>query len=207
MTRRSCRDPRTISSRRITLAGLKKCRPMTDDGRVGGGGDFVDAQVWTCWSPGSRPAWRRRSSAPSTSFLSARSSNTASMIDVGRVEALPIQLRGDAAQALVDLFLREAAALHRRLVIPPNRSPSPRSIASDVVSCSKTLNPAFAHAIAMPPPMVPAPTIATVLIGDRGDVGRHAGNLRHRAFREKRVDERLALLGRDALPAEIARSR
>ncbi len=38
-------SPRTTSSRRITLAGEKKCRPMHPLRTLGGGGDLVDVQI------------------------------------------------------------------------------------------------------------------------------------------------------------------
>ena len=63
--------PRTISSSRMTLAGLKKWWPITCCGRDGRRGDLVDVRASRCWTPGSRraaspcPARRRpASSAP-----------------------------------------------------------------------------------------------------------------------------------------------
>ena len=41
----------------------------------------------------------------------------------------------------------------------------PESSAACVASLTVTDSPALAHAIAMPPPIVPAPTIATLAIG------------------------------------------
>ena len=53
--------------------------------------------------------------------------------------------------------------------------------------------PALAHAMAMPLPIVPAPTIATVETGGTDDVLADAGHLGHGAFGEERVDHRLRL--------------
>ena len=61
--------PRTISSSRMTLAGEKKCRPMTCSGRLVTDGDLVDVRGTRCWWRGSRPAWRCASSLRNTSFL------------------------------------------------------------------------------------------------------------------------------------------
>ena len=70
--------PRTISSRRITLAGLKKCVPITDCGR-----DVEDAisSIFSVDVLLARiaPGLQTRSSSAKTSFLSAMPSKTASI--------------------------------------------------------------------------------------------------------------------------------
>ena len=81
---------------------------------------------------------------------------------------------------------------------------SPASSCSRPVSLITTSRPAFAHAMAMPPPIVPAPTIATVLIGGTGRVLRDAWDLRGAALGEKHVNERLALLGLRAIGEDPA---
>jgi len=65
--------PRTISRRRMTLAGLKKCVPMTDAGRE------VEAAISSMFSvevllARIAPDLHTRSSSPKTSFLRARPS-------------------------------------------------------------------------------------------------------------------------------------
>ena len=70
--------PRTISSRRITFAGLKKCVPITNAGRE------VEAAISSMLSvevllARMVPGLHTRSSSLKTSFLSAMPSNTASI--------------------------------------------------------------------------------------------------------------------------------
>ena len=72
-------SPRTISSRRITLAGEKKCRPITLSGRL------VEAAItsisrYEVFEARIAPGLAILSSLPKTSFLISISSNTASMI-------------------------------------------------------------------------------------------------------------------------------
>ena len=71
--------PRTISTRRMTLAGLKKCRPRTVAGRR------AAAAISSMFSVDVLVARRQSgfaiaSSAPATCFFNARFSNTASMM-------------------------------------------------------------------------------------------------------------------------------
>ena len=70
--------PRTTSSRRMTFAGLKKCRPITDSGRD------VEAAISLMSSVDvlvarMAPALAIASIFPNTSFLTSISSYTASM--------------------------------------------------------------------------------------------------------------------------------
>src|SRR5260370_275380 len=70
--------PRTISRRRITFAGLKKCVPMTDAGRE------VEEAISSMLSvevliERTAPGLHTRSSSLKTSFLRAMPSNTASI--------------------------------------------------------------------------------------------------------------------------------
>ncbi len=76
--------PRTISSSRITLAGLKKWVPMTDEARE------VTAAISSIFSvevllARMTPGLHIRSSSPKTSFFSAMPSKTASIT----ISALP----------------------------------------------------------------------------------------------------------------------
>ncbi len=69
--------PRTISSRRMTFAGLKKCVPITDCGRE------VAEAISSMFSvevllARIAPGLQMRSSSPKTCFFSAMPSNTAS---------------------------------------------------------------------------------------------------------------------------------
>ena len=70
--------PRTISSRRITLAGLKKCVPITDSGRevVAAISSMLSVEVFEARIA---PGLHTRSSSAKISFLSAMPSKTASM--------------------------------------------------------------------------------------------------------------------------------
>ena len=112
--------PRTISSSRMTLAGLKKCVPMTDAGR-----EVADAisSIFSVEVLLARiaPGLQTRSSSPKTSFFSAMPSKTASIDDVGLGEIgrnsgwAVIEL-----QALVNRCLGEASALHGNGVVLAN---------------------------------------------------------------------------------------
>ena len=66
--------------------------------------------------------------------------------------------------------------------------------------------PALAQAIAIPPPIVPLPTIAAVRTGWNGG-GAAVGELRGFAFREEDVQARLGLLGAQQLHEALALAR
>ena len=51
--------PRTISSSRITFAGLKKCMPSTSPGRLRRARRSRRCRDSSCWWPAPRRAWRR----------------------------------------------------------------------------------------------------------------------------------------------------
>jgi len=70
--------PRTISSSRMTLAGLKKCVPMTNSGRpvLEAISSMLSVEVLLARMA---PTLQTRSSSRKTSFLSAMPSNTASI--------------------------------------------------------------------------------------------------------------------------------
>ncbi len=71
--------PRTISTRRITFAGLKKCRPTTWSGRDASPASRVTERL-EVFVAMMQPGFATRSSVATMSFLSARFSKTASMI-------------------------------------------------------------------------------------------------------------------------------
>ena len=71
--------PRTTSSSFITLAGLKKCSPITSLRALGERRRSRSRRASRCWSRGSRPASSTASSCLNTCFFTAMSSNTASM--------------------------------------------------------------------------------------------------------------------------------
>ena len=62
--------------------------------------------------------------------------------------------------------------------------------------------PALAKTMAMPPPMVPAPTTAARLTGIVGVSLRHARNFRDFAFGKENVNEGFGLVGEEALGEE-----
>ena len=131
--------PRTTSSSFITLAGLKKCRPITSCGR-----DVTAAISFDVERGGVGGEDRARLAPPcracaNTSFLTAMSSNTASMTmstslsvvvararPVSRPMRLSIGLLGEPA--LGDrgrvVLAHDAEALVERLLASP-RAPSP----------------------------------------------------------------------------------
>ena len=61
--------------------------------------------------------------------------------------------------------------------------------------------------MAMPPPMVPAPTTAASLDRDRRRVLGDVGNLGHLALAEEDVDQRLRLIGEQALLEQFGFAR
>ena len=207
---RSVAAPRTISTSRITCAGLKKCRPTTASGRRVAAAiasmSSVDVLV-ARMAPGLATRVER-----GEHLLLERHVLEHRLDDhVGRrARRRSRPARAMRAEPLLDRLRRQAAALHRRLVVAPDRRQARVERAPGVASVSTTRRPALAHAIAMPPPIVPAPTIATVArsagsarptsVGD-------ARHLRHGALGEEHVDERLALLGAHALRAHSSRSR
>ena len=71
--------PRTISTSRMTFAGLKKCRPTTLPGREVAAAmtSMSSVEVLVAMT---QDGFATRSSAAAISFLSARFSNTASMM-------------------------------------------------------------------------------------------------------------------------------
>ena len=81
------------------------------------------------------------------------------------------------ASRFVDCLGGQAAALDRRLVVPADRRQARVERLAASRRSSVTGMPALAHAMAMPPPIVPAPMIATRSIGAaRGPSARRAAS-------------------------------
>ena len=128
-----------------------------------------------------------------TCFLRAIDSNTASMMmsacskpsqpSCGEILAI----RSSAAAA------REPTAFHRSLVVLANgRHAAIERRLFCVLDTDR--NAGVGRAIAIPPPMVPAPITACLADRINRRVFWNVGDLRHGAFGEKRVDQRLALV-------------
>ena len=83
-------------------------------------------------------------------------------------------------------------------------TPRPRSSCSWPISMMVTGMPALANDIEMPPPMVPAPMMATLLDLARLGVGGNAGHLRGLALGEERVALRLRLIAGHQLDELLA---
>ena len=98
---------------------------------------------------------------------------------------------------------RQPAARDRRLVVPGDGRKAPVDERLRRCRSGATVMPALAQAMAMPPPIVPAPTIATDVDGRRRVRGQ-ARHLGHGALGEERVDERLGLFGPGALEEQLA---
>ena len=108
--------PRTISSSRITFAGEKKCRPMTDSGRL----------VALAISLTSRYEVLLARIAPCLTMPSSLREHV--LLDVHVLEhglddqvaireRLEVERAGQQAHALLDVFRLELAALRRRVVV------------------------------------------------------------------------------------------
>ena len=63
--------------------------------------------------------------------------------------------------------------------------------------------PAFANTMAMPPPIVPAPTTAALFTGNDRCVLRHIGNLGDFALAEENVNESLGLIRLQAFEEQL----
>ena len=109
----------------------------------------------------------------------------------------------DQRQLLPDIFCREPAALDAGFVIA-RMLDEPASSASGLASFSSTGIPALAQAMAMPPPMVPAPTMRDAPDREFVDALSSTWHLRSGPFGEESVDQRLGLIGYDALLEDLA---
>ena len=107
------------------------------------------------------------SSCLKTSFLTSMRSNTASITASAVADFRHGLDRGDQRQPLVHLRLRQRAALHRSLVVGLD---APHAAFQHLLGGVDQLHvgmPASTRLMAMPPPIVPAPTTAIVLISGR----------------------------------------
>ena len=102
--------PRTISSRRITFAGLKKCVPMTNCGPRRGGSDFVDVQRGSIAGEDGAGLADAIELAENF-FLQRHAFEDGFDNQVGVCEIVIDERRRDALQAFFGNLLREAAAL------------------------------------------------------------------------------------------------
>ena len=101
---------RTISSRRMMLAGEKKCRPTTSCGRLVCAAISFTSSVEVLVAM-MAPGLAMLSSLAKISFFSARFSNTASMMRSALPEVLHLQRRRELGEAVAGLRLGDAAAL------------------------------------------------------------------------------------------------
>ena len=200
------RAPRTTSSSRITLAGEKKCRPITSCGRD------VAAAISSmsgarCWWRGSAPGLHTASSFANTCFLTAMSSNTASTTRSAFGQVVVGERAGDERQRAGPCRPATAAPWPRW---PPSSWPSSRGpgrVRPATPRACITGRPALAKLIAMPPPIVPAPMHRDP--ADRAQ-RRVLGQVRDAcglALGEEHVAQRLRLRAGDqhleALPLEV----
>ena len=153
--------PRTISTRRMMLAGLKKCMPTTSDALPDAAAMASMSRV-EVFDASTAPARQIFPSEANTSRLTARLSNTASITrSTGSSASMPplVRIRAAAAAAASASSRPFSTAA---LKVLRTRS-IPAASASGLVSTSTTSNPAVARLIAIPDPMVPAPSTPTVL--------------------------------------------
>lgn len=152
--------PRTISTSRMMLAGLKKCIPTTSHARPDAAAMASMSKVEVL-EASTAPARQTVPSDRNTSRLTARLSNTASITRSALASASmlpPARTRSSAAAAAGASrrpFWTAAARVLRSRSMPADR-------ASWRVSTSTTSSPAVAKLMAMPEPMVPAPSTPTL---------------------------------------------
>ncbi|KFJ70817.1 hypothetical protein DK45_4624 [Bordetella bronchiseptica] len=151
--------PRTISSKGITGAGLKKCSPTTSCGRrvlcAIRSTSSVDVLV-----PRMAPGLRTRSSSRKTAHFTAMSSNTASMArSACAMPAISPVVATAATRCSACLDVSRLRAARRSKCWHTCARPCASRSAS--TSCQITGRPASARQMTMPVPIVPAPTTAT----------------------------------------------
>ena len=157
--------PATFSSSGITFAGLKKCMPTTASGRR------VDLAISSMSSVDvfvarRAPGLQCVSRAPKISFLiamrsKAASTTTSASVTPSSVYAVVVRNRPMYSATFFSLsfpFCADASQFTRTIA-------SPLASASSLRSIIVTSMPACAKHIAMPPPMVPAPTTAALRTG------------------------------------------
>ncbi|KWC10610.1 hypothetical protein WL46_00925 [Burkholderia ubonensis] len=146
----------TISSSFITLAGEKKCRPITSDGR-----SMLAAirsmSRYDVLVASTAPGLHARASSANTACLTAMSSNTASITTSACASAsydvLPLKraIRAACAAGVIRPFATRPSYTFSTCARPRASDASSRSI---IVTGS----PASSAATAMPAPIVPPPT-------------------------------------------------
>ena len=188
--------PRTISSSRITLAGLKKCVPITHSGREVA--EAISSMFERGGVGGEDSARLRHLVQLAEDLLLERHAFEDGFDDhVDFAEAVVGERGADASHPLVHLFLRKAAFLHRVRVVLANGSEAAveRCLIGFLEKyrdsrIRENHGDAAAHG---------AGANHSGLV-DRNlyDVFRDAGNLRHFAVAEEDVDQSLGLVRKEA---------
>jgi hypothetical protein len=155
--------PRTISSSCMTLAGAKKCRPTTCSGRLVAARDLVDVERRGVRSQDRVALDGAVELRAKTSFFTAIDSNTASITMSTSAIARVVAHELDGLGALLGLVGRQLALLGLTLVGVGDVLLAAFDLLG-FTSITETGMPAFANTIAMPVPIVPAPTTAADLI-------------------------------------------
>ncbi len=108
--------PRTTSSRRITFAGEKKCRPMTHSGRLVAAGDLVDVEIRSVGGEDGALLDDLVELAEHVLLhVHVLEHGFDDQVAVG--ELLQLERAGQQAHALLDVFRLELAALRGGLVV------------------------------------------------------------------------------------------
>ena len=197
--------PRTISSSRITFAGLKKCMPSTVCGPRGDCGDLVDVEIGGVGRE-NRAGLVIWSSLPNTSLLTPISSNTAS-ITMSASASAAVGRAGDQTEPLSTSSSRQAAALGGGLIILADRVEPALQRLLRWSRSMVTGMPALAKHMAMPPPMVPAPITAGALDFARLHVLRQIRRPWPLRVRRKRYAAAPSIVRRFSAARKVSRSR
>ena len=185
--------PRTISSSRITLAGLKKCVPITISGR-----DVADA-ISSMLSvevllARMAPGLQILSSSREDLLLQRHAFEDRFDDHVGLLEAVVGERGRDQRHALVHQLLREAAALHGVFVILADggHAAVERCLS---VSFSSTGNAGIGEVHGDAAAHGACADHRRAIYWDRRRFFRDVGDLGHFALAEENVDQRLRLVG------------
>ena len=153
--------PRTTSHSFITFAGAKKCAPATSSRSLGHVRHDVDVDADELVSI-IAPGFMTASSFVEHVFLHVYALEYRFDHDVAIGDVVVAPHRMDERQTLVHLLLRDTAALHADgVVVADALQAFVERFLRDFQDLHGT--PKSANDIAMPPPMVPAPTIAALL--------------------------------------------
>ena len=150
----------------------------------------------------SAPGLHSWSSSAKISFFKAMFSNAASITMSASANPSSAQRRGNQRHPLIHHFLREATFLHRVCIVSGNRRQPSIQCFLCRFSSSALGMPALAKFIAMPPPIVPAPTTAALAIGSSG-VSFGMSESRRLRVRQEGVDHRFGLIGEEAIPERV----